>query len=484
MTDERRVDYTAFGAWYDRYRPEVLEPGLEHARVALDALLRDQLSERDLARVRNVSGRVKSKRRTWRKLRQPRYRDRVTSVDDIPSVIDDLLGLRITCINLRDLDMVQGALDSLPRRRGARQGLALDLSTERDYVLEPKPSGYRGWHVNLAISVDRDGQRTVTTTELQVRTLLQDSWGELTHEDTYSKDGALPPLVEILSKRMADLLATLDDIAEDLRTELDRIDDAVVGEFATDDAVSTGGRPGRPLVAVTAPVDESEQGSEQAADAATVLLERWRTLDRPTDLASLAWGLQRDFGAEISDDWFGRRTFKQFLLDAVPEAEIITDRHAYLLPPGTPRVPAADDREDEPDASRLPEQARAMRRIDRRFPLLEAEQWDQLFADLAAAWSAFGPTEPTARAINLVARAARDRAAERGTALSRRHLDYVAKAVMSSDDASVVSPIDARSMAERFAETTVRRMIDLRLIRSDDRDAIGTITTWLNRHRR
>ncbi len=195
----------------------------------------------------------------------------------------------------------------------------------------------------------------------------------------------------------------------------------------------------------------------------------------------MAWGLQRDFGAEISDDWFGHRTFKQFLLDSVPDAEIITDRHAYLLPPPAPATDDVDAPDDELGATTVPEQARAMRRIDRRFPLLEAEQWDQLFANLAAAWTTLGPIEPTARAINLVARTARDRAAEQGTALSRRHLDYVAKAVLSSDDGTIVEPTDAGSMAGRFAGLTIGRMIDLRLLRSDDALGIDAVENWLDR---
>ena len=158
------------------------------------------------------------------------------------------------------------------------------------------------------------------TIELQVRTLLQDSWGELTHEDTYSKAGELPPLVEVLSARMADLLATLDDIAEDLRNELDRIDEAIVAEPAA--VIGT---------------DVIESGAETltsgpGADAVDLVVERWRALDRPLELSSLAWALQNEFGAEVSDDWFGFRTFKRFLNYAVPDGEITGGPQAYLLP--------------------------------------------------------------------------------------------------------------------------------------------------------
>ena len=220
--NDEAFGYAEFGKWYDDHRVATLEPALDRAMDTLQHELDDSLSDRDLARIRSVSGRVKSKRRTWRKVNQQRYREQLVTVDDIPQIIDDLVGIRLTCTNLRDLEMVQAALENLPSRASKKRPLSLDPASERDYVDAPKESGYRGWHVNLGVALEG----SPVTIELQVRTLLQDSWGELTHEDTYSKAGELPPLVEVLSARMADLLATLDDIAEDLRNELDRIDEA------------------------------------------------------------------------------------------------------------------------------------------------------------------------------------------------------------------------------------------------------------------
>jgi len=171
------LGYAEFGIWYDAHRETVLDPALAAASASLDAMLHDALSDRDLTRIRRSSGRVKSKRRSWRKLRQARRDGLITTVDDIPNLVYDLVGLRITCTNLRDIDMVQAALDNLPTPEQARTGLSLDPNSERDYVLMPKDSGYRGWHINLSIGVEIDGDIRPVPCELQVRTLLQDSWG-------------------------------------------------------------------------------------------------------------------------------------------------------------------------------------------------------------------------------------------------------------------------------------------------------------------
>ncbi len=472
---DAEIGYSEFGAWYDRYRAEVLEPALAVASETLAATLTDVMTDRDLARIRSTTGRVKSKRRTWRKIHQPRYGGQIASVDDIPAVVDDLVGLRVTCINLRDIDMVQTALDALPRVPTG--SLWLDPASERDYVAEPKASGYRGWHVNIGVTV---GERPVVC-ELQVRTLLQDSWGELTHEDTYSKDGALPPLVDVLSTRMADLLGILDDIAEDLRTELDRIDQAVV-EVSDDRG---------------ALADEVLGG--QAADAAVLLRNRWMALDRPTDLAALAWALQREFGAEVSDDWFGHGSFKRFLRHAVPEGEISTGRQAYLLPrpevdssvfergSGVDSDESDGPSDDAPGPVAAPGPARQLRRIDPEFPLLSGPDWAVTFEMLAESWRRVKPVDAAASTVNRLTRSARDLARAGGTSLSRRNLDYVAKALLATDwsrtqassDPTGPPPPGAAALAARFADQTIQRMMELRILDSEASRGASKVERWL-----
>src|SRR6056297_371165 len=467
------LGYAEFGNWYDAYRADRLEPALDRAMDALQRELDDALSDRDLARIRSISGRVKSKRRTWRKVSQSRYRRQIAGVDDIPRVLDDLIGMRLTCTNLRDLEMVQVALENLPRHTSRKRPLGLDPASERDYVEQPKESGYRGWHVNLG--VQHDG--TPVTCELQVRTLLQDSWGELTHEDTYSKSGELPPLVEVLSTRMADLLATLDDIAEDLRTELDRIDEAIVAE--------TAGRSDATVIEA-----DTDLAFGPGADAADILLERWRSLDRPLEISSLAWALQNEFGAEVSDDWFGYGTFKRFLRAAVPDGELSGDRQVYLLPAGGDGAAGGEaenghevapdgESSDRPsdDSSTIPDEARQLRRIDRDFPLIETEQWHRVYEHLAEAWRRVGAEAPSTRMVNQLTRSARDRARTTGEPLTRRHLDHVAKAVLATTGSG--DPLDADQIGETFASSVLQRLADLRIVPADDAAGRSRIGRWL-----
>jgi ppGpp synthetase/RelA/SpoT-type nucleotidyltranferase len=470
---EPAVDYAAFGSWYDMYRADVLDPALVVAEIALRGLLEDALSDRDLARIRRPVGRVKAKPRVWRKLGKPRYSERVGTVHDIPDVIDDLIGVRLTCTNRRDIDVVREVFDVLPTTGDGGAGLWLDPASERDYLDVPRPSGYRGWHVNLGVALDVDGVRRPVTCELQVRTLLQDGWGELTHEDSYKKDGGLPPLVEVLSRRMADLLATLDDIAEDLRDELDRLDEAAVVGLPNSEPPTRGTTRG---------------SSEQAIDASAHLETRWRNLDRPLDLASLAWEVQREYGAEITDEWFGFGTFKRFLESAAPDAEITAGRHAYLLPAElVPDDSAADDVGIEIDdrtmtgledasTSDIPPIARALHRVERTFPLLTSGHWARLFDHLAEAWHRTGPQPPTDQLTRRLVQSTCDRSAASGPPLARRHVEAVVRDLVAEGDGS---PRTARELADSYATLAQHRLVELRLIGSRNRTARAALRQWI-----
>ncbi len=476
-----------FGAWYDRYRTTVLEPGLAVAIDEVERLLGSALSERDQVRIHRVAGRVKTKQRAWRKLRVIAAGAPLPSLDDVPGMVHDLVGLRITCTNLRDIEMVQEALDTLPAaansgQRRDRGPLWIARSNERDYVLEPKESGYRGWHTGVRVMVEADGRQVPLNCELQVRTLLQDTWGELTHVDTYSKDAAQPPLVSVLSSRMADLLATIDDIAEDLRTELDRVDEETI----------TADRLPSPSASLSE-IDDDVAGAEALIQA------RWQGLEQPLDLASLAWELRQTFGPEVSDKWFGLGSFKQLVRQAVPDAEFSTGRQQYLLPAESPEpdppepgpsgpsglvestgpsgADTAEGSGDTGDQSTVPIAAERLREIDRSLPLLEAHEWPHLFANLAAVWPQDPAASLTARDINRLSKRARDRSQAAGQPMPRRHFDYVVKAVLAAEDLS--SPPEAAGLPEVFTTVILERMRSLRVLGENNRKGRRLIRTWL-----
>lgn len=72
----------------------------------------------------------------------------------------------------------------------------------KDYLKQPKPSGYRSLHVICEV----DG----CLVEIQVRTIALDFWANLEHQIHYKKNIQEEALIRSELKRCADEIASLD----------------------------------------------------------------------------------------------------------------------------------------------------------------------------------------------------------------------------------------------------------------------------------
>ena len=442
------ISYEEFSRWFDDHTARFLRPALGAARKALKEHLDDELPEQQRVRVVVGQGRTKTKARTWKKLND-KYAGQVEEFEQIPSVVDDLVGLRIVCTNHSDVDRVVDIIEGMPEFvNGDPPVLAAFPDTVKDWRKTEKPSGYRAYHVNLCTSVPQATEWHVVTCELQVRTLLQESWGELTHEDTYKPGARVPPLVNTLSRRMADLMATIDDIAEDLRSELDRLTENSLLEGESAETPGT-------------------SGAEREA-AADVLRERVGTLSRPTTLAALAWDLQRQFGREITDGWFGCGNFKNLLREAVPDARISTAPPSYLLPAGFDAVAQPELQAGFPRVITL------LNEIDRTFPLIDSTLWPRLFEFVATATAELkweGAVD--VRVANEVSRFARDLALDNQVRLGRAHIQHVVRTLAIAHE--LTPDMSSEAMFDKFLELTLPRARTLGLPQED----LGKLEAWL-----
>ncbi|MCC2318384.1 GTP pyrophosphokinase [Cellulomonas chengniuliangii] len=338
--------YHQFIEWYRNLESSHLEP----ARLAFERILLDEIERIEIefgrGRFRRPLGRIKDPLRLWAKMTRPKYSQRITGLDTIPQVIDDLVGIRIVCTNKSDLEALRATLDQFDRSETSKSyGIAIENSSERDYLANPKESGYRAYHANIITPVAHRTGTVLVRGELQVRTLLQDGWGELTHEDTYKPGQDLPGIVEVLALRMGQLLATVDDIAQDIQAELGRVSQAAVLDDESEDTPTA-----------DIPDDSEEISSELVLGRAAEIVHDQA---RPVALAVIANLLRGTFGGHALQGWLGFGTFKEFLGEAVPGIQIIPIGPSWAIPPGarpddtwpeflrealeTPAAPVADE---------------------------------------------------------------------------------------------------------------------------------------------
>jgi GTP pyrophosphokinase len=111
----------------------------------------------------------------------------------LKDIVNDLIGARVTCWFLDDC---YGMYDYI------KQNNQFTIISEmaKDYISNPKKSGYRSIHVIAKLYYDRvkseEGQIKIEpeymNCEIQIRTKLMDTWADLTHEFHYkAKDMGL-----------------------------------------------------------------------------------------------------------------------------------------------------------------------------------------------------------------------------------------------------------------------------------------------------
>lgn len=168
--------------FFDRYGLE-LKSISKLLRIRLSQLALAYTIENNLPRESIViTTRVKTLKSFLKKLEKKNWPEFYYPTE----VITDLIGARITCWFLDDC---YGILDYI---KNSKQFRLVPDSLE-DYIHNPKPSGYRSIHLLANISYDKvKTVKEITkvvdedmTCEVQIRTKLQDAWGDLTHEFHY-----------------------------------------------------------------------------------------------------------------------------------------------------------------------------------------------------------------------------------------------------------------------------------------------------------
>lgn len=187
-----------------------LEPILNKCIAELKRIIETQLGKIQnprLVRIRLTEARIKSLRSLWEKTQKKKWKRQ-----DIFTKVKDLVGFRIVCANIEDIYRVKELLLSNPR-------LEEIPASEEDRTITPSPSGYRDFKFYVLYKTG-DVKHSTITCEIQIRTILQDMWAILTHEDIYKEGDSLPKSLKKLSYRLSDLLHIADQIAQDIRDEI------------------------------------------------------------------------------------------------------------------------------------------------------------------------------------------------------------------------------------------------------------------------
>ncbi len=141
-----------------------------------------------------------------------RYNLPVT-VESIENYINDVAGVRVICAFPSEIDMLAEAL--------LRQD-DVKLVQKKDYIRNPKESGYRSLHLIVAVPIFLHDKKRMMKVEVQFRTLAMDWWASLEHKLRYKKSHPLTEQQNDSLLACSEIAAELDRRMEELNDSIDR----------------------------------------------------------------------------------------------------------------------------------------------------------------------------------------------------------------------------------------------------------------------
>lgn len=131
--------------------------------------------------------------------------------DEFERNMDDIAGIRIICQFTEDIYEVVAAI---------RLRSDMRVKKEKDYVKNPKPSGYRSYHMVVYYTVETEKGPREIPVEIQIRTLAMNFWGTVEHSLKYKYKGHMPETTSERLHRAAEAIIALDTEMSSVREEI------------------------------------------------------------------------------------------------------------------------------------------------------------------------------------------------------------------------------------------------------------------------
>ena len=123
------------------------------------------------------------------------------TIENVINYINDIIGVRIICSFKED---VYELIDILKKSKNIK------VINEKDYINNPKTSGYRSYHMIIEVPVELINEKTYVKAEIQIRTLAMDLWASLDHKLSYKSEFCTDEIYKKLYE-MSDELNQVDD---------------------------------------------------------------------------------------------------------------------------------------------------------------------------------------------------------------------------------------------------------------------------------
>ena len=160
--------------------------------------------------IEHVKARIKTPESIVKKLKRLGFE---ATIDNMYRELHDIAGIRIVCSFTSDIYYLADAI--------SRQN-DVEVLMVKDYIANPKPNGYRSYHMVISVPIYLSSGQVEMKVEIQIRTIAMDFWASLEHKIQYKFEGAAPEHMRESLKECADMASVLDERMLALNESLQR----------------------------------------------------------------------------------------------------------------------------------------------------------------------------------------------------------------------------------------------------------------------
>ena len=148
--------------------------------------------------IEHIKSRIKTPQSIVKKLKKHGYE---STIENMVKYVNDIAGIRVICSFTSDIyriaEMIINQSD-------------IKVISVKDYILNPKPSGYKSYHLIISVPIFLSDRIVDTKVEIQIRTVAMDFWASLEHKIHYKFGGNVPNHIRESLVECAEIVADLD----------------------------------------------------------------------------------------------------------------------------------------------------------------------------------------------------------------------------------------------------------------------------------
>ena len=148
--------------------------------------------------IEHIKSRLKTSESIVKKLRRQGHE---STIHNMVQYVNDIAGIRVICSFTSDIYRIAEMITN--------QG-DIKVISVKDYLVNPKPSGYKSYHLLVSVPVYLSDRIVDTKVEIQIRTVAMDFWASLEHKIHYKFEGKVPEGIENELIECAKMISELD----------------------------------------------------------------------------------------------------------------------------------------------------------------------------------------------------------------------------------------------------------------------------------